>query len=162
MNRFETFSLAIFDISRCWHKIAAEELGRFGLRSAHAIYLTTLLRYPEGVTAPKLGELCGRDKADVSRMTAILEEHGMLAKEGGHQNQYRGSWKLTDRGLEVAREIRKRAELAVELAGGELSEEERSSFYQVLERIAGNLRRISREGLQDPARSVEGNEERWQ
>ena len=60
IDRFEKFSLAIAEISRCWHKIAAEELAKYSLKSSHVTYLLTLYRYPEGLTAPRLAELCDR------------------------------------------------------------------------------------------------------
>ena len=44
VERFARFSLAIFEISRCWHKLAAEEMAAYGLRGAHAIYLTAMYR----------------------------------------------------------------------------------------------------------------------
>lgn len=143
LRRFERFSLAIFEISRHWHKLAAEEMADYGLKSSHAIYLTALARCPDGVTGPRLVELCGRDKSDVSRAIAILREKGLVVKEG----DYGGRFRLTGSGLEVAAQIGKRAALAVELAGGRLSDEERENFYQTLEHIAAQLREISKEGL---------------
>ena len=77
LERFARFSLAISEIDRCWHKLAAEEMSKYELNSPHAVYLTTLYRYADGITAAKLGELCGKNKADVSRMIAILEKKGL-------------------------------------------------------------------------------------
>ena len=86
VERFARFSLAISEISRCWHKLAAEEMAAYGLRGAHAIYLTTMYRCGGGVTGPQLCELCGRDKSDVSRTVAILQEKGFVTKEGVNQS----------------------------------------------------------------------------
>lgn len=147
IDRFDKFTLAIAEISRCWHKIAAEELGKYDLKSSHVTYLLTLQRYPEGLTAPKLAELCDRDKADVSRMLSILEARGLVTKEGSGANRYRGCLRLTREGQTVAKELSKRAELAVELAGQGLTEENRVIFYESLETITRNLRKISQEGL---------------
>lgn len=143
IDRFERFSLAIFEISRCWHKIASEEMAPYGLRGAHALYITVLSRFPKGVTGPQLVELCGRDKSDVSRSVSALEAGGFVEKEGGYGAQV----KLTTQGRAVARKIQKRAALAVELAGGELGDRTRASFYRALEHIAAQLRQISEEGL---------------
>lgn len=81
VERFEKFSLAISEIFRCWHKIAAEEMEKRGLKGIHSIYLTTMLRFPEGLTAAKLAELCGRDKAEVSRSVSSMEKMGLLQKK---------------------------------------------------------------------------------
>ena len=148
LDRFDKFSLAIAEISRCWHKIAAEELSKYALKASHVTYLLTLSRYPEGLTAPKLAELCDRDKADVSRMLSILEDKGLVTKDGIGANRYRGCLRLTPEGQAVAKELSLRAELAVEQAGVGLTEENRTIFYESLDTITKNLRRICQEGLQ--------------
>lgn len=143
INRFEHFSLAISEINRYWHKIATEELERYGLKGAHSTYLTAMARYENGITAPQLCELCGKDKADVSRMMNILMKKGLAVKEGG----YNGLFLLTETGKEAAEQVSRRAALAVELAGQDLSEENRAVFYDALDSIAEHLRQISQDGL---------------
>lgn len=150
IQRFEQFTLAISEISRCWHRIAEEELSAYGLKGAHATYLTVMYRHEDGITGPKLCELCGRDKSDLSRAIAILQEKGLVTKEVVNQSLYRGLLKLTEQGRTVAGQISKRASLAVELAGGDLSEGTRETFYKALFSIAGHLREISKEGLPQP------------
>ena len=147
IERFERFSLAIFGISRYWHKLAAEEMAAYALKGSHAIYLTAMYRCDEGVTAPQLCELCGRDKSDVSRTVAVLQEKGFVTKEEVNRSLYRGLLKLTDQGRAAAEQISRRASLAVELAGADLSDEARSCFYEALDSITGHLREISKEGL---------------
>ena len=147
IHRFEQFTAAIFEISRYWHKLAEDELSIYGLKGPHAAYLTILYRCESGITGPELCQLCGRDKSDLSRAVAMLQEKGLVVKEAVDQSLYRGLFKLTDRGRTVAEQISKRACLAVEMAGGDLSEETRETFYKALFSIAGHLREISKEGL---------------
>ena len=147
LDRFARFSLAISEIDRCWHKLAAEEMAKYGLKSPHAVYLTTLYNYAEGVTAAKLGELCGKDKADVSRMVAILEKKGLVRKEAQGGNLYRAKLLLTEEGRKAAEQVQQRAAVAVELAGSGMSEDEREVFYRCLERITSNLQMLSKDGL---------------
>lgn len=147
LDRFERFSLAIMEISRHWHKLAAEEMKKYGLKGTHCVYLLTLARSEEGLTALNLCEACGKDKSDVSRMMGIMEEKGLVRKEGGYQNRYGGVFLLTEQGSEVAEHIRCRASQAVDLAGKDLTEEQRVTFYDALESIVANLRRLSEEGL---------------
>lgn len=149
IDRFERFSYAISEISRHWHKIAADEMAQHGLKGPHATYLTAIYRHEEGLTAAQLCELCGKDKSDVSRMMAIMEQKGLVQKEGIHLNGYRGKFLLTEAGTSAAEHVCRRASLAVELAGRELTDEQRAVFYEVLETIAANLREISKEGLPD-------------
>ncbi|MDE6934956.1 MAG: MarR family transcriptional regulator [Oscillospiraceae bacterium] len=147
VERFERFSLALFEISRYWHKLAAEEMAAYGLKGSHAIYLLAMHRCEEGVTGPRLCELCGRDKSDVSRAVAVLQEKGFVTKEGVNRSLYRGLLKLTEQGRAAAEQISGRASLAAELAGCDLSEETRAYLYKALESIASHLRDISKEGL---------------
>lgn len=147
IDRFERFSLSIAEISRYWHRITAAEMEQYGLKGPHSIYLIALHRNPDGLTAPQLCELCGKDKADVSRAMSLMEKKGLVVKEGIHQNLYRGVFKLTGEGLAAAEHICRRASLAVELAGGELSDENRTIFYTALDVITAKLREISKEGL---------------
>lgn len=143
VERFEKFSLSIAEISRCWHKLASEEMKVYGLKGAHALYLTTLYRYPEGITVPELCELCLKDKSDASRMLVILEKKELVRKEGG----YGGTVQLTEAGLQAARQVRSRVCRAVEEAGKDLSAEEREIFYKALGSITENLQRLTCEGI---------------
>lgn len=147
MDRFERFSLAISEINRYWHKIAGEEMEKYGLKGSHCIYLITMARYPEGVTASQLCEYCGKDKSDVSRMMGIMERKGLVTKEGIHQNLYRGVFKLTQQGRQAAEFASRRADMAVELAGRGIDEDKRQIFYACLESIVTNIRSIGQEGL---------------
>ena len=156
LDRFERFSLAISEIDRCWHKLAAEEMAKYGLNSPHAVYLNVLRQYADGITAAKLGELCGKNKADVSRMVSILTEKGLVEKQAVGGNMYRALLKLTPAGVEAARHTQVRAALAVELAGAGLTEEERNTFYYALERITSNLQTLSKAGLPEDNEKKEG------
>ena len=61
IERFEGFTSGINGIYRYILKIEREEMEKHGLKGSHAIYLTTLYRFPEGITAARLGELLGRE-----------------------------------------------------------------------------------------------------
>lgn len=144
IDRFSRFSLSISEIYRYWHHITASEMEKYDLKSSRGIYLIALNRHPEGITAAQLSEICDRNKADVSRASAELEQKGFLMKEGGH---YRALLKLTAEGKRVAEDICEQAGRAVEAGGKGLSEEERAFFYETMERIAANLREMSRNGI---------------
>lgn len=147
LNRFERFSLAISEIDRCWHKLAAEEMAPYELNSPHAVYLYTLNKYPDGITAARLGELCCKNKADVSRMVAILVKKGMVRKKNIGLKCYRARLQLTEKGKQAAEHVQQRAALAVELAGTGMTDAEREIFYRCLEQITTNLQTLSKEGI---------------
>ena len=147
LDRFERFSIFISEISRCWHKIASDEMEKYGLKGPYAVYLTTMYRYPEGITAAKLAEQCSRDKADVSRAVSVMESKGLIAKESAGRNMYRAMLKLTPMGRTAAEHVNERACLAVELGGRGISEEDRAVLYECLGQITANLRILSEEGM---------------
>ena len=143
IDRFSRFSYAIFEISRCWHKLAAEEMEKHGLKGPFSVYLLALQRN-DGITSTKLCELCGRDKADVSRAVSTMVEKGIVRREG---NNYRAALYLTEDGQQAAEQVCRRAALAVELAGQGFSPEDREIFYRVLETVTTNLQELSKEGM---------------
>jgi len=147
IGRFERFSIMLTEVTKHWNKIASDEMEQYGLNGCHAVYLTILNQYEEGITAAKLGELCYKDKSDVSRMISVMEKKGLVKKERVHKNFYRALLKLTDEGKQAAALVQERAMKAVEVAGKGISEEKREVFYQVLRQISDNLQVISREGL---------------
>lgn len=150
INRFARFSLAISEIDRCCHKLAAEEMAKHDLNIAHAFYLTTLIQYPQGITAAKLSELCGKNKADVSRMISILEKKGLVRRETIAGKLYRAKLLLTEEGRRAAAHVQGRAALAVELAGSGMTDTDRETFYRCLEQITARLQVLSKEGLPQP------------
>ena len=147
IDRFARFSLAISEIDRCWHKLAAEEMAKHDLNIAHAFYLTTLIQYPQGITAAKLSELCCKNKADVSRMISILEKKGLVRRETIAGKLYRAKLLLTEAGRQAAAQVQGRAALAVELAGSGMTDTDRETFYRCLEQITARLQVLSKEGL---------------
>lgn len=147
LDRFERFSFAISEISRCWRKLAAEEMTKYGLKGPHATYLTIMYKYPQGVTVPTICEVSGKDKSDASRMIAILEEKGLACKKGVGGSLYRGLWVLTDAGKAAAEQVSLRASKAVELAGKDLDDDARDAFYKALESVTANLTALSKAGI---------------
>ena len=143
VNRFEKFSALIFEVTRQWHRISTEEMEKYDLKGSYALYLSKISNYPEGITAAVLSEECSRDKADVSRAISAMEKKGLVYKET-NGSTYRAKLKLTETGMEVADHVEKRSSLAVDSAGLGITEEDRNTFYTVLEKITENLKVINR------------------
>ncbi len=164
LDRFEKFSCTIYEIQRCWNKIASDEMLFYGLKGSYCVYLIAMRRRPEGITATQLGALCGRDKADVSRAVAVLESKGILKKETGSGNLYRAKLTLTEYGMAITESIVKKAALAENIAGNGLDEKDREQLYNALEVINKNMQELCRTGLpQEEALSepVANREESW-
>lgn len=147
ITRFERFTVAILGICRSIQKIEREEMIKYGLKGSYAQYLTVMDRFPDGITAARLSELCDKDKAAVSRAIAEMEEMELVCREDVNESGYRALLKLTRDGQEAAGVVREKGQAAVEIAGDGLTEEQRETMYQALEHILQNLKEISRQGL---------------
>lgn len=147
IGRFEVFTLGLSEIMSSWNKIAADEMSAFGLKGTYVIYLIALYKHHEGLTSANLSEMCNRDKAEVSRAIKALESKGLIVRENTTVNGYRAKITLTRQGREATKTLRERVKLAVEKGGDGLTEEQRESFYNALEIISANLKKISKEGL---------------
>lgn len=144
LDRFEQFSAAISAIYRDIQRIEKDEMDRLGYKGAFAQYLVLLRRFPDGLTAAEICELCDRDKAAVSRVMSEMEEKGLVGRTG---SAYRAKLALTPLGLDAADFVACRAEVAVLEAGKGLSDRDRTIFYGALSRIAANLHELSEQGL---------------
>jgi len=147
INRFEQFSASIAAIYKCIQKIERDQMAPYGLKGPHVQCLVVMSRFPDGVTAAELCDLCEKDKAAISRAVSELEKEGMLIRAGERDRVYRAPLRLTDKGMETAQKIHGLAERAVQQAGRGVTDEKREIFYEVLESIAENLQTIVEEGL---------------
>ena len=147
LERYELLSSSISSMYHDIQKIERVEMAKFGLKGPHAQCMLAMNRYPEGLTASQLCELCDKDKASISRTVAELEQAGMVVRDTRSGNRYRAPLTLTPKGVMAANAVSQRALLAVEQAGVGLKDEQRHVFYQVLMLIAGNLHTICKDGL---------------
>lgn len=143
--RYEQFCFAISGIYRDIQKIERDEMIKRGYKGAFAQYLAVMRRFPDGVTAAQLCELCDRDKAAVSRVLAEMEEKGLVTRDSGQP--YRAVVRLTESGWELVHFVCDRAGKAVAEAGGDLTDPDRKALYGALEKIAARLQMLSRDGL---------------
>ncbi len=136
----------MLEIYRHWHAIAAKELRPYGLKVQHAIYLLVIEHYEDGLTAARIAFLTGRDKADISRGIAALEEKQLVFRTDS-DSAYRTPIRLSTEGKALAAHLRKRAALATELGGRGIDAPTREKFYETLELIDYNLQTIAQDGL---------------
>lgn len=146
VSRFEQFSASIAAIYKYIQRIERDEMAKYGLKGPHVQCLTALERHPDGLTAAALCEICGKDKAAISRAISELERSGLVCRKGA----YRAALRLTDSGREIAAVLGRTVDQAVELAGQGLSDQDRQVFYRVLDRIAANIQYMSEMGISEP------------
>lgn len=147
LSRFGQFSSIMFSIQRDIQKIEREEMIKHGYKGAYAQYLVALYQHPEGLISSRVSEICDKDKAAVSRILSEMQEYGLVVREKNGENRYRGIVKLTEEGMRVARSVCDSARVAVAAVGQEMTDEERTLFYDTLERISAKLQAMARDGI---------------
>lgn len=149
IDRFEQFVSYISAIHRDIQRIERDEMEKLGLKGAYAQYLVAMHRYPDGITAADLCEVCDKDKAAVSRAVTEMERHGLLSKLCSHENQYRALLQLTEKGRQAAEFVCRKAVSAVQIAAAEIDDETRTILYRALRSVSSHVQTICIEGLPD-------------
>lgn len=147
VTRFEQFCTAISGIQRCVQKIERVEMAKYGLKGPHCTCMVAMSRYPEGITAARLCEICDKDKAAISRTISELIQAGMVLRDDPEGKRYRSVLKLSEKGKEIAAHVNELVFVAVSKASEGYDKETQKTFVRVLSLIAGNLNSICREGL---------------
>ncbi len=140
-NRFETFTLLISGINRAIQKIKTEEMAEFDLKSSHVSCLYYIYK-EKSMTARDLCEICGEDKANISRAIKYLEQNGYLVCESTAQKRYLSPISLTEKGTAIGRQLVLRVDGMLERASLGIGEEERAVMYRSLYAINENLNKI--------------------
>lgn len=140
LNRFGAFVGGVTACYKYIQRIKSMEMTELGLKGTHAMCLFHLHRHGDGLTAAQLCQLCGEDKAAISRTLSELEARGYLHTPEHAGKKYRALLCLTQDGEAVAQRIDGLIAGWVSAGGDGLTREEREEFYRVLEHIAGNLK----------------------
>lgn len=136
-QRFESFVTGMTVCYKHIQRIKSTEMTELGLKGTHAMCLFFLDRYEDGLTAAELCRLCNEDKAAISRSLATLREKNYICGEG---KAYRVKWQLTEDGQRLSERVGELVAQWVGFGGEGLSDEDRDTFYRVLEHISTNLR----------------------
>ena len=155
-NRFETFTLLISRVNRAIQKIKSEEMAEFNLKSSHVSCLYYLYK-ENSLTARDLCEICGEDKANISRSIKYLETNGYLVCESTAGKRYLSALMLTEKGSEVGERIVGKIDNILNFTSMGVSPEDREIMYRSLRLIAENLDSICG-GYSDNGKNEEDNE----
>ena len=137
IDRFELFTTTITQIYKNLQRIKMQEMSDFELRGTYVMCMFELNRNPEGLTITQLSQLCGEDKAAISRTISELVKRGLVT--GNNDKKYRAPLILTKEGQETAAKIDALASTAVAAGSNGLTPEEVKIFYKALTTISDNL-----------------------
>lgn len=138
-DRFQAFVGFIQQLNRCLQKIKDVEMKKFGLRAGHAMCLYQLSTSEDGLTSAQLTKLCNEDKATISRLLSELVKKDLVFCKEKQNKNYRAPYFLTEKGKALSEMIHERVDCAVSNGSEGLSDEDRKTLYEALERISGNL-----------------------
>ena len=137
IDRFELFTTTITQIYKNLQRIKMQEMSGFELRGTYVMCMFELNRNPEGLTITQLSQLCGEDKAAISRTISELVKRGLVT--GNNDKKYRAPLILTKEGQETAAKIDALASTAVAAGSNGLTPEEVKIFYKARTTISDNL-----------------------
>lgn len=140
-ERFKMFTVLIANINRCIHKIKTEEMAEFNLKSSHVSCLYYIYK-EDSLTAKELCDMCGEDKANISRAIKYLETNELLLCNEQKQKRYQSPLELTKSGYRIGQFIAEKIDSVLNLASAGLSEEHRLIMYRSLNIINDNLSKI--------------------
>lgn len=139
-KRFEKFTYNITKLYRFIQKIKELEVRDYNLKSQHVMVLYYLFNHQEGLTFKELTKLCDEDKAAMSRSIKFLEEQKLLiVTNESKKKSYLDPIILTELGKEIASEINKKVNKALDIGSKTLTEAQRVQFYNTLDQIIDNL-----------------------
>ena len=143
-DRFESFILFIDAIHKSINKIKTYIAPDSSVKSVHTMWLYELLRNPEGLTATEIASKTKIDRSLVSREISTLMREGYV--ECSHitgKRSYNSLITLTEKGRELALQIADSALCIQNSVSFNITKDELSVFYSVLERIYSNIEAIS-------------------
>ena len=143
-ERFQTFTVLVANLNRCIYKIKTEEMAEYNLKSSHVSCLYYI--YKNGsLTAKELCDLCGEDKANISRSLRYLEENGYLVSGTKTTKNHQRPIELTFDGYKIGKMLNEKIDKILHYASEGLSEENRKIMYQGLNLINERLNKLCEE-----------------
>ncbi len=143
-ERFTQFTLLITRISRSIRRIKTEEMKKWGLKSHHLSCLYYLY-CSDSLTATELCDICGEDKAALSRAVESLEGDGYIECNTKAQKRYRSPLVLTEKGKEAGKRIYDKVDQVYRDAAAGISEADRVILYSCLDKICATLEKMEEE-----------------
>ena len=150
-ERFEAFILLIDAIHKSINKIKTDIVPGSSIKSVHTLWLYELLQNPDGLTATEIAAKSKIDRSLVSREIRTLEKDGFIVADTSLSKRgYNAIITLTEKGKMLAEEISRAALSVQERVSEDVSREELSVFYSVLEKLYVNIVFIAEKTKKEP------------
>ena len=140
-ERFQAFTVLVSNLNRCIYKIKTDEMAEYNLKSSHVSCIYYIYRYGS-LTPKELCDLCGEDKANISRALKYLEENQYLIINNDSNKKYQRPIVLTENGVKIGKHLSEKINEILSIASEGLSEEKRNIMYEGLSLINNRLNKI--------------------
>lgn len=140
-ERFQAFTVLVSNLNRCIYKIKTEEMAEYNLKSSHVSCIYYIYRYGS-LTPKELCDLCGEDKANISRALKYLEENQYLIINNDSNKKYQRPIVLTENGVKIGKHLSEKINEILSIASEGLSEEKRNIMYEGLSLINNRLNKL--------------------
>lgn len=151
-ERFYLFVLRINSISKYINKLKFDFAPQLGVKNVHIFWLYELYVHPEGLTASELATRAMISRSLISREIENLLENGyiqMQKNSKGKRMNYNALISLTEKGVELAKNVSKKGMEVQSRVNQGISEEDLIIFYSTLEKLQNNLKTLSEEWEQN-------------
>lgn len=145
-ERFYVFSSLVDGIHKSIHRLKSDFAAQFGIKNVHLFWIYELSVYPEGLTAAELAAKAMISRSLVSREMEMLLEDGYIKLEEqarGKRKNYNSRITLTEKGRDLAEQIRKKAKTVQDQVSRDVSLEDLAHFYETIEKLFQNIQTIS-------------------
>lgn len=140
-NRFEVFTMLISKVNKNMRKIKNKKMEDYGLKSIH-VSIINLIYINKTLTATELCEKCEEDKGTISRALEFLENNQYIICDSKYSKRYNSPFELTEKGLELGKDITDKIQTVLSELDDCLSEAERKQFYESFTKISNKLNDI--------------------
>jgi MarR family transcriptional regulator for hemolysin len=134
------FTKCINTISRCTMRYREEQLFDREINGIQCTYLLHLSKNP-GISQDALAEMIYINKSNVTRQLAVLEEHGFVVRKNSETDHRVVEVSLTPKAQAVMPKVRQVLGDWNDYLTEELTEEEKTVFYEMLQRITEKAKR---------------------
>ena len=144
IEKYSTFTYLILCLNRAIRKIKTEEMAEYKFKSSHISCLYYVYKM-NGITSKELCDLCGEDKASVSRSLDFLQREGYILNGAVENKKYKNPILLTEKGIAVSQIMCDKIDSALVKAGEGVTDGDREIMYRSLKIINENLNKICEE-----------------
>ena len=142
-DRFLKFNTYLNDTQKSISRIKQRKMEHYGLGGAHVLCLCQLVDHPKGLTKTELVKKCGVDKAQISRVISDILEKDYVSV-ANPQASYRQKYALTEKGEDVAREIKQIILDINTFVSESIPQKDIEIFYNTFETICENLNKAEK------------------